>query len=153
MKISIFIGGGKYLTGGNDFSEAIRSHIKRNLLPFENLTEEQLEHIKTIKKICKKEAIEMYIGDHLTLDAEFAVKLHFLDSVSSYCLKPITPLGKFLKEIMIDYFALILTEREWRDTNELHLSFEVMDCGEEYYFMADFMGNLREDKPKNIFTK
>ncbi len=70
------------------------------------------------------------IQNHLTLDSDFALRLVSHVIVNSPCLKPMTEIGKVIKELMVGYYQLVLTYREWQETDSLKLYFEVVENGD-----------------------
>lgn len=143
MKVSIFISGSKFLCHGDDLSESLVYIIKNEHFDNKPLLIEKADEVKMLKKICKKDKIEHEIEHHLSLKKKFAKKLKLLDSITPSCLKPISPIGEVLKEVMIDEYELVLKQRNWLDNNELQLDFEAVDYAESPDFIRTYLGSKK----------
>ncbi|MFV5703335.1 hypothetical protein ACM55F_15815 [Flavobacterium sp. XS2P12] len=132
MKIEIFINGYKYLRPSNNFSQSFLKIIDTTSLKKENfeLYKTKSDEIKNLTVICLKDDLVFIIHKHLTLELDFAMKINAYDIVYCSCLKPLTERGEVIKELMIDNYQLILTNRNWLETDYLKLYFELVDYGE-----------------------
>jgi hypothetical protein len=65
------------------------------------------------------------------------MKLQVFDIVYCPCLHPIITIGSVVRELMIDNFQLVLTNRNWLKTDHLKLYFELVDCGEAVFCLIN----------------
>lgn len=132
MRIEIYINGDKYLYHADSFSESFLNIIDKTSLREEyfELHKTKAEEIKLLSEVCQKDNLVFIIDKHLTFDIDFALNLKIFDIVSCPCMLPITNIGNVIRELMIDNYQLILTSRNWLETDYLKLYFEVVDCGE-----------------------
>lgn len=132
MGIEIFINGYKYLRPSNNFSKSFLKVIDTSSLKKEyfELYKTKADEIKKLIEICLNDDLVFIIHKHLTLELDFAMKLYPYDIVYCSCLKPLTERGEVIKELMIDNYQLILTNRNWLATDYLKLYFELVDYGE-----------------------
>ena len=132
MKIEIFIYGDKYLYGSDSINESFLNIIKSTSSQKEylELHKTQPEEIKTLTEACLNDNLVDILSKHLTLEVDFALQLKIFDIVYCPCLHPLTALGKVIKELMIDNYQIILTNRNWLETNHLKLHFELVDFAE-----------------------
>ena len=139
MKIELFINGFKFLEPSNNFSDAILYRITETAKKrkYQKLHRTKVNEIKILTDICLNDELVRIIHNHLTLDIDFALRLLSYDIVSCQCLKPTTATGKVIKELMVDYFQLILTNRDWRETDYLKLYFEVVDSGDAFDYIIN----------------
>ena len=139
MKIEIFIYGDKYLYRCDSINESFLNVIKStsSQKEYRQLHKTKSEEIKTLKEACLKDNLVETLRKHLTLEVDFAMKLNAFDIVYCPCLHPLTELGKVIKELMIDNYQIILTNRNWIDTDHLRLHFELVDYGEADIFLIN----------------
>lgn len=132
MQIEIYINGCKYLRPSNNFSQSFLKIIETTSLKKEyvELYKTKADEIKNLTAICLEDDLVFIIHKHLTLELDFAMKLYPYDIVYCSCLKPLTERGEVIKELMIDNYQLILTNRNWLETDNLKLYFELVDYGE-----------------------
>lgn len=132
MKTEIFINGFKYLRPSKNFSQSFLKIIDTTSLKKEyfELYKTQSDEIKILTKVCLNDDLVFIIHKHLTLKVDFAMKLCPYDIVYCSCLEPLTERGGVIKELMIDNYQLILTTRNWIETDYLKLYFELVDYGE-----------------------
>ncbi|MBF2707744.1 hypothetical protein [Flavobacterium soyangense] len=137
MKIEVYIDGRDFLHKGRSFNDSILKSLKETTtykLP-EELSIGKAYEIEIIKKICHKDSLMHSIEKHITLDTEFANKLIIQDTINCSCLKSITTVGEVLKDLMIDNYQLVLTNRTWAEVNHLVLFFEAVNYGEANSFV------------------
>jgi hypothetical protein len=139
MKIEIFIYGDKYLYYCDSISESFLNIIKSTSSQKEyfELHKTKPEEIKFLKEACLKDNLVETLGKHLTLELDFAMKLNAFDIVYCHCIHPLTELGKVIKELMIDNYQIILTNRNWITPDHLRLHFELVDQGEADIFLIN----------------
>lgn len=132
MRIEIYINGDKYLYHADSFSESFLNIINKTLLREEyfEFHKTKAEEIKLLSEVCQKDNLVFIIDKHLTFDVGFALNLKIFDIVYCPCMLPLTNIGDVIRELMIDNYQLILTSRNWLETDYLKLYFEVVDCGE-----------------------
>jgi hypothetical protein len=132
MRIEILINGYKYLRPSNNFSQSFLKIINTTSLSkdYRELHKTKAEEIKILTEACQKDDLVFIIENHLTLDIDFALKLCPYDIIYCSCLAPLTDRGMVIKELMIDNYQLILTNRNWIETDYLKLYFELVDFGE-----------------------
>lgn len=137
MKIEIFINGDKFICPTNNFSESFLNIIRKSVdnKLYSTLHKTKANEIKILAEICQKDQLVYDIDKHLTLEDDFANKLMRLDIVYCSCLQPKTAIGEVIKELMIDNYQLILTNRNWLETDFLKLYFELVDFGETDSFI------------------
>lgn len=139
MKIEIFIYGHKYLYRSDSINESFLNVIKSTSSQKEylELFKTKAAEIKTLTEACLKDNLVETLRKHLTLEVDFAMKLNTFDIVYCPCLQPLTELGKVIKELMIDNYQIILTNRNWLETDHLRLHFELVDYGEADIFLIN----------------
>ncbi len=139
MKIEIFIYGDKYLYRCDSINESFLNIIKSTSSQKEylELYKTKSEEIKTLKEACIKDNLVETLRKHLTLEVDFAMKLNAFDIVYCPCILPLSELGKVIKELMIDNYQIILTNRNWIDPDHLRLHFELVDYGEADIFLIN----------------
>ena len=139
MKIEIFIYGDKYLYRCDNINESFLNVIKytSSQKEYRQLHKTNPEEIKILKEACLKDNLVETLHKHLTLEVDFAMKLNAFDIVYCPCLHPLTELGKVIKELMIDNYQIILTNRNWIETDHLRLHFELVDYGEADIFLIN----------------
>ncbi|UFH45381.1 hypothetical protein LNP27_09565 [Flavobacterium galactosidilyticum] len=132
MRVEIFINGYKYLRPSKNFSQSFLKIIDLASLMKEyfDLYKTKADEIKILKEVCLNDDLVFIIHKHLTLEIDFAMNLCPYDIVYCSCLQPLTERGEVIKELMIDNYQLILTNRNWLETNFLKLYFELVDYGE-----------------------
>ncbi|TDE05314.1 hypothetical protein [Flavobacterium hiemivividum] len=137
MKIEVYIDGRDFLHKGRSFNDSILKLLKETTiykLP-EELSIGKAQEIEIIKKICQNDSLMHSIEKHITLDTEFANKVIMQDTINCSCLKAITSVGDVLKELMIDNYQLVLTNRTWVEVDHLVLFFEAVNYGEANRFV------------------
>lgn len=139
MKIEIFIYGDKYLYHSDSINESFLNVIKSTSTQkgYIEIHKTNPNEIKTLTEACLKDNLVETLRKHLTLEVDFAMKLNAFDIVYCPCLHPLTDLGKVIKELMIDNYQIILTNRNWIDTDHLRLHFELVDYGEADIFLIN----------------
>ena len=139
MKIELFINGFKFLEPSNNFSDAILYRITETAKKrkYQKLHRTKVNEIKILTDLCLNDELVRIIHNHLTLDIDFALRLLSYDIVNCQCLKPTTATGIVIKELMVDYYQLILTNRDWRETDYLKLYFEVVDSGDAFDYIIN----------------
>lgn len=139
MKIETFIYGDQYLYRCDSINESFLNVIKStsSKKEYRQLHKTKAEEIKILKEACLKDNLVETLRKHLTLEVDFAMKLNAFDIVYCPCLHPLTELGKVIKELMIDNYQIILTNRNWIETDHLRLYFELVDCGEADIFLIN----------------
>jgi len=132
MKIELYIEGYKFLGRSDNFSDAILNRITATVKQrkYQKIHRTKANELKIITDVCLKEELVCIIQNHLTLDSDFALRLVSYDIVHCQCLKPTTEIGKIIKELMVGYYELVLTYREWHETDSLKLYFEVVENGD-----------------------
>ena len=137
MKIELYIDGGDFLPKGRNFNDSILKSLTETTkykLPQE-LINEKAEEIENIKKICQDDFLMHNIEKHLTLEEDFANKIVMLDILYCNCLKTKTKVGEVLKELLINNYQLVLTNRCWVNVDHLVLYFEIVTYGEANIFV------------------
>lgn len=144
MKIEINIYGDTFLYNSDGIDESFLNIIKSTSFKkeFVALHKTNALEIKTITEACLKINVVEILRKHLTLEEDFAMKLNTFDIVYCSCLQPITELGKVIKELMINKYQLVLTNRNWLETNHLKLYFELVDAGEADIFLINALQKL-----------
>ncbi len=132
MKIKLYIEWYKFLGPSDNFSETILNRITATVKQrkYQKIHRTKANELKIITDVCLKEELVCIIQNHLTLDSDFALRLVSHVIVNSPCLKPMTEIGKVIKELMVGYYQLVLTYREWQETDSLKLYFEVVENGD-----------------------
>lgn len=145
MKIELFINGFKFLEPSNNFSDAILYRITQTAKnkKYQKLHRTKANEIKRLTEICLEDELVSIIHKHLTLDFDFALKLLPYDIVNCKCLKPTTETGEVIKELMLDYYQLILNYRDWGETDYLKLYFEVVGSGDAFDYIINTL-NLKD---------
>ena len=139
MKIEIFIYGDTYLNQSDSINESFLNILRSTYLPKNHLELHKSNplEIKTLTEACLNDNLVETLRKHLTLEIDFAIKLNAFDIVYCPCLHPLTELGKVIKELMIDNYQLVLTNRNWLETDHLRLHFELVDAGEADIFLIN----------------
>jgi hypothetical protein len=138
MKISIFISSYKLLNRDKSFRNSFLEFMNQVYSSeyHKELVQNNSTELDILQKHCENDNLENIIPKQFTLDNDFALNLNLLDSINCSCLTEITTLGKIIKSIMIDNYQLVLTQRNWVETNQLTLYFEAVDYGDAGFFIS-----------------